>query len=205
MVDVNLGNVRGLQGLPGATGNGIRSIEKTGTSGKVDTYTITYDNGSTKTFTVTNGSDGSTVSFTRTLSSGTKLGTITINGVSTDLYCSSGGSADIVTSWEQLLSDVKVPSEKLTKNTIDTKQDVLVSGTNIKTVNGNSIMGSGDLEVGSTAGTFTDLQSLITSATSGDIIVLDKDYKYNGTTDSSLSDGVVINKIITLEEKSKIS
>ena len=45
MVDVNLGNVRGLQGLPGATGNGIRSIEKTGTSGKVDTYTITYDDG----------------------------------------------------------------------------------------------------------------------------------------------------------------
>ena len=41
--------------LKGASGNGIVSIEKTGTSGNVDTYTITYDNGDTDTFTVTNG------------------------------------------------------------------------------------------------------------------------------------------------------
>ena len=32
-----------------------------------------------------------------------------------------GLSVDIVTSWEQTLSDEKVPSEKLVKNTIDTK------------------------------------------------------------------------------------
>lgn len=32
-----------------------------------------------------------------------------------------GGSVDIVTSWEQTLSDEKVPSEKLVKDTIDTK------------------------------------------------------------------------------------
>ena len=31
------------------------------------------------------------------------------------------GSADIVTSWESTLSDTKVPSEKLTKETLDTK------------------------------------------------------------------------------------
>lgn len=37
-------------------GNGIASIEKTGTSGNVDTYTITYTNGDTDTFTVTNSS-----------------------------------------------------------------------------------------------------------------------------------------------------
>ena len=36
-------------------GNGIVSTEKTGTSGLVDTYTITYDDGETDTFTVTNG------------------------------------------------------------------------------------------------------------------------------------------------------
>lgn len=39
------------------SGNGIASIDKTGTSGNVDTYTITYDNGDTTTFTVTNGED----------------------------------------------------------------------------------------------------------------------------------------------------
>ena len=36
----------------------ITSIEKTSTSGYVDTYTITYSNGETSTFTVTNGKNG---------------------------------------------------------------------------------------------------------------------------------------------------
>ena len=35
-------------------GNGIASVEKTGTLNLVDTYTITFDNGDTTTFTVTN-------------------------------------------------------------------------------------------------------------------------------------------------------
>lgn len=39
----------------GEAGNGIQSIVKTGTSGNIDTYTITYDDGNTTTFTVTNG------------------------------------------------------------------------------------------------------------------------------------------------------
>ena len=46
---------QGTTGATGATGNGITSIAKTGTSGNVDTYTITYTNGQTTTFTVTNG------------------------------------------------------------------------------------------------------------------------------------------------------
>lgn len=37
---------------------GISSIAKTGTAGLVDTYTITYTDGSTSTFTITNGSPG---------------------------------------------------------------------------------------------------------------------------------------------------
>lgn len=48
----------GPQGPAGPTGNGIASITKTGTSGLVDTYTITYTNGNTTTFTVTNGQNG---------------------------------------------------------------------------------------------------------------------------------------------------
>ena len=47
----------GQTGPTGETGNGIASITKTGTSGLVDTYTITYTNGNTTTFTVTNGED----------------------------------------------------------------------------------------------------------------------------------------------------
>lgn len=49
----------GLKGATGATGNGIESIAKTGTSGLVDTYTITFTNGQTTTFEVRNGEDGS--------------------------------------------------------------------------------------------------------------------------------------------------
>ena len=59
----------------------------------------------------------------------------------------TGGSVDIVTEWEQTLSDEKVASEKLTKNTIDTKQDTLISGTNIKTINNTSLLGSGNIDI----------------------------------------------------------
>ena len=44
-----LGNIKGQQGVS------ITGISKTATSGLIDTYTITYDNGNTDTFTVTNG------------------------------------------------------------------------------------------------------------------------------------------------------
>ena len=46
------------EGLKGETGNGISSIEKTNTEGLVDTYTITFTNGNTTNFTVTNGAQG---------------------------------------------------------------------------------------------------------------------------------------------------
>ena len=39
---------------------GISTVAKTGTSGLVDTYTITYADGSTSTYTVTNGAKGNT-------------------------------------------------------------------------------------------------------------------------------------------------
>ena len=42
----------------GPAGKGIASIVKTATSGLVDTYTVTYTDSSTMSFTVTNGADG---------------------------------------------------------------------------------------------------------------------------------------------------
>lgn len=45
--------------VPSIQGRGISSIQKTATSGLVDTYTITYTDGTTSTFNVTNGQDGS--------------------------------------------------------------------------------------------------------------------------------------------------
>ena len=130
----NLGNVKG------PAGKGIQSITKTGTSGLIDTYTITYSDGTTSSFTVTNGSSG----------------------------------ADIVTSWETTLSNDKVPSEKLTKDTLDTKASnshphgnlsndgkigstsgkIIITGTSgllgasdIKTINNTSLIGSGNIDI----------------------------------------------------------
>lgn len=54
----NNGEITGQKGDKGDTGNGISKIEKTGTEGLVDTYTITYTDGTKTTFTVTNGKDG---------------------------------------------------------------------------------------------------------------------------------------------------
>lgn len=48
----------GADGQDGADGNGIADISLTSTSGNVDTYTITYTDGTTDTFDVTNGVDG---------------------------------------------------------------------------------------------------------------------------------------------------
>ena len=62
-----IGNVLGPQGEQGPQGpagkdgqNGLSvvSINKTGSDGLVDTYTITYSNNTTSTFTVTNGANG---------------------------------------------------------------------------------------------------------------------------------------------------
>ncbi|MBR3572152.1 MAG: fibrobacter succinogenes major paralogous domain-containing protein [Bacteroidales bacterium] len=48
----------GLPGAPGEDGNGISNITGPVTSGNVDTYTIHFTNGTTSTFTVTNGTNG---------------------------------------------------------------------------------------------------------------------------------------------------
>ena len=134
MVQYNLGRV------VGADGRGISNISKTGTQGNTDIYTILYTDSTTSTFTVTNGSSG----------------------------------ADIVTEWESTLSDSKVPSEKLVKNTIDNKASTnhshgnltkdgkvgstsgkaIITGTggvleasSLKTINNESIIGSGNIHI----------------------------------------------------------
>lgn len=48
----------GLNGSDGKDGRSVVNIEKTSTNGNVDTYTITFSDKTTSTFTVTNGKDG---------------------------------------------------------------------------------------------------------------------------------------------------
>ena len=50
--------IKGKDGIDGIDGRGIVSIDKTGTEGLVDTYTISYTDGTNSTYTVTNGADG---------------------------------------------------------------------------------------------------------------------------------------------------
>ena len=89
--DFNLGHVvgdPGPKGDKGDTGNGIASIVLRSTSGKVKTYRITFTDGNTFDYQVTDGSDA---------------------------------SVTIVSSWNSTTSDSKVPSEKLTKDSLDAK------------------------------------------------------------------------------------
>lgn len=85
-----------LTAVPGPEGNGIVSIEKTSTVENVDTYTITFDDGDTETFTVTNGINGidgnGIVSVTKTSSEGL-IDTYTIlfdDGTSTTYEITNG-------------------------------------------------------------------------------------------------------------------
>lgn len=59
---------------------------------------------------------------------------------------------NLVNTYSEHVADTNIHVTVSDKNTWSGKQDALVSGTNIKTINGNSILGSGDLTVGSGSG-----------------------------------------------------
>ncbi len=138
-------SIRGSTGATGATGNGISSISKTGTSGLVDTYTITYTNTDTDTFTVTNGSDA-TVTVVDNLNSDSSTSVLSAKQGKV-LNTNKIETSAIATSFGSTTSDSKVPSEKLVSDSLATKQATLVSGTNIKTINSTSLLGSGDIQI----------------------------------------------------------
>ena len=53
-----LESLKGQSGGSGSAGKGIESITKTGTNGLVDIYTITFSDGTSTTFEITNGENG---------------------------------------------------------------------------------------------------------------------------------------------------
>ncbi len=63
----------------------------------------------------------------------------------------------IASAWGTITGNINNQSDLI--NALNTKQDVLVSGSNIKTINSQSILGSGNLEVGggSFSGTLDDI------------------------------------------------
>lgn len=92
-------------------------------------------------------------SVTRVVTAGTKIATITIDGTSSDLYAPSGSSVDPATAsplmdgTAAVGSSAKYAREDHVHPTDTSRQAALVSGTNIKTVNGNSLLGSGNLVI----------------------------------------------------------
>ncbi len=157
---------------------------------------------------------GSTVSVTRSLTSGTKTATLTIDGTGTDLYAPTppsassttpamDGTAAVGTGTTYARADHVHPTDtsRANANAIESatisssavsmwalggknlltaiegayslangKQSALVSGTNIKTVNGESLLGSGNITAGVSMATAT--ATLPTSGWSSDSITV---------------------------------
>ena len=67
------------------------TVEVTGSGNAITSASWSTSNGK---LTLTKGSSFSTVSISRDLTSGTKIGTITIDGTATDLYCQTNTNTD---------------------------------------------------------------------------------------------------------------
>lgn len=163
----------GTDGQDGADGRGIVSITKTATAGLVDTYTITYTDGTTSTFEVTNGQSGGgedALIVTLTYQSGTYIADKTYNEITAAIQAGrnvlvfSSVSQDYATLSRATSGKVEfshiesVGSQMMgqffvcnSNNTWATSsksiQQELVSGTTIKTINSTSLLGSGDIAV----------------------------------------------------------
>ena len=100
-------------------------------------------------------------------------GTIIEGNSNVKMTITSIESGDIDLSEYVLKSELPDTSSFATKSELNTKQDTLVSGTSIKTINGESLLGSGDIEItgGSSEVTWdnvTEKPTFATVATSGD-------------------------------------
>lgn len=142
----------------GENGRGIASITKTSTVGLVDTYTIEYTDGiNPTTFTVTNGANGQDGDPGVGVPTGGTAGQVLAKASGTDydtnwVNQSAGVDPATVTPLMDgtgaVGSSAKYAREDHVHPSDTTKQDTLVSGTNIKTVNGASLLGSGNIATG---------------------------------------------------------
>lgn len=141
------------------TGNELGTITINGAPSKI--YGVDYSSkqdalvSGTNIKTVNNNSllgsgnisipSGDTVSYTQTQTSGDELGTITINGTGKKIY-----GKDYSSKQDALVSgtNIKTVNNNSLLGSGDVAvQEVLVSGTNIKTINNNSLLGSGNITI----------------------------------------------------------
>jgi hypothetical protein len=101
-------------------------------------------------------------------------------------------------------SDVDKPISSATQTALDAKQATLVSSTNIKTINGSSVLGSGDLIVTVPAYTVSQILALDINWNSAGIFY--KDISANSTfTFSNVTEGKAISVILTNTGASSIT
>ena len=86
-------------------------------------------------------------------------------------------------------SELTNDSGFITEAALTTKQDTLVSGTNIKTINNQSLLGSGNINIqgGGSGGTSTDVKINGTSITSGDTANIAVEGTYNASTNKLMT------------------
>lgn len=65
----------------------------------------------------------------------------------TDKLSSKADKTEIPTKVSELENDIEYQTKTQLDEAINQKQDILVSGTNIKTINGETILGEGDIEI----------------------------------------------------------
>ena len=110
--------------VKGNEGEGITSIEKTGTSGLVDTYTITFTDGKKTTFTVTNGKGIVSIAKTSTVGN-VDTYTITYNDNTTSTFTVTNGTNASAVGYDNSTSelaanDVQEAIDELADEKIDT-------------------------------------------------------------------------------------
>ena len=163
------------------------------TSGNPDTLTVNHSSGSGKALTITKGGSGEGVYVNKTSGSGNAV-TVVGDLEATNLKRTGG------TSSQFLKADGSIDSTSY--------QPTLVSATNIKTINGNSLLGSGDLVISGggggsgifgisdAAGVYTYYATLtlaMAAATSGQTIEMFANVTETGAVTITLKNGVNIN------------
>lgn len=149
---------------------GITSITKTGTSGLVDTYTVTFQDGNTATFTVTNGK--SIVSIEKTATSGlVDTYTITFNDSTTTTFQVTNGKNGVDGDDGRGIVTIE---KTATVGLVDTYTITYTDGTTstFTVTNGQNGSGSGDMmasiyDPNGTVATDGGIVAYVTSAISG--------------------------------------
>ena len=144
-IQLNKQGPQGLKGDKGDAGISVIGVEEISKVGLVSTYRMYFSDGTHFDYEVT---DGSIDDLTREV-------IINIIGYEPASYTSVEGLTTRVSTLEERVEDLTASRANVSLNNLDevgesrfnSKQDVLISATNIKTINGESVLGSGDIEI----------------------------------------------------------